>query len=290
VSFEEARERVRQWAQYYNHRRPHQGIGGLCPADRYFEIQAELRKTIEQGIADNVLEMALRGKPREPFYMVGRMEGQSVVLRAEKGKLRLLVDDEEGRGKQEMVYAVTAGEEKKEREETDGKAREAEGEETGDGRQQERAAGFGSHGSREMPCGTLSMDRKTQTRGGVPGVGSAVELIEPVAESGDGGNAHGASASACGGQGCGVEPASYGIVGTEDQRRSDEGARSAFGQTSREPGDQARGNEGGCSREKELMIFKEIGDGGEGTKVQEGAVGAEQKACTGAGVGDSPGA
>ena len=82
-SFEEARERIRQWVHYYNHKRPHQGIGGLCPADRYFEIQAELRKTMEQGIADNVLEMALRGKPREPFYMVGRMEGQSVVLRAE---------------------------------------------------------------------------------------------------------------------------------------------------------------------------------------------------------------
>jgi len=37
------------------------GIGGLFPADRYFEIQAELRKTIEQGIAENMLEMALRG-------------------------------------------------------------------------------------------------------------------------------------------------------------------------------------------------------------------------------------
>jgi len=68
-----------------HHKRPHQGIGGLCPADRFFEIQAELKKTMEQGIADNVLEMALRGKPKEPFYMVGRMEGQSVVLRAEKG-------------------------------------------------------------------------------------------------------------------------------------------------------------------------------------------------------------
>jgi len=39
---------------------------------------------MEKGIAENVLEMALRGKPREPFYMVGWMEGQSVVLRAEK--------------------------------------------------------------------------------------------------------------------------------------------------------------------------------------------------------------
>src|SRR5512143_747179 len=103
-SFEEAKERIRQWVQYYNHKRPHQGIGGLCPADRYFEIQAELRKTMEQGIAENVLEMALRGKPKEPFYMVGRMEGQSVVLRAEKGKLRLTVDDEEDDTTQEAVY------------------------------------------------------------------------------------------------------------------------------------------------------------------------------------------
>jgi len=140
VSFEEARERIRQWVQYYNHKRPHQGIGGLCPADRYFEIQAELRKTIEQGIAENVLEMALRGKPREPFYMVGRMEGQSVVLRAEKGKLRLMVDDEDGGGKQEMVYEVgTKGEEKGrfiKREKSDGQGGEAEGGEARDRRQE----------------------------------------------------------------------------------------------------------------------------------------------------------
>jgi len=40
---------------------------------------------MEEGIAENVLEMALRGEPREPLDMVGRMEGQSVVLRAGKG-------------------------------------------------------------------------------------------------------------------------------------------------------------------------------------------------------------
>ena len=51
-----------------NYRKPHQGIGGLCPADRYFEIQSELRKTMEAGIQENLLEMALRGQPRAPFY------------------------------------------------------------------------------------------------------------------------------------------------------------------------------------------------------------------------------
>ncbi|MCH7229205.1 integrase core domain-containing protein, partial [Verrucomicrobiaceae bacterium E54] len=93
--FEQARARIRLWIQYYNHKRPHQGIGGLCPADRFFEIQHELRETLEKGIRDNVLEMALRGRPRAPFYMVGRMQGQSVVLHAEKGKLKLSLDGED---------------------------------------------------------------------------------------------------------------------------------------------------------------------------------------------------
>jgi len=286
-SFEEARERIRQWMQYYNHKRPHQGIGGLCPADRYFEIQAELRKTMEQGIAENVLEMALRGKPREPFYMVGRMEGQSVVLRAEKGKLRLMVGDEEGGGKQEMVYEVTAqGDERdrsREREERDGQDREAEGGEAGDGREEREV---GPYGGAEVPGGVIGMDGETQTRGGLPGVGSPVEFIEPVAGPGNGGDALGAAASGPGGERGSVEPASCGIVGAEEQGRDDKGVGTAFGQTSREPGGQARGDAGSCSGEEGLTVFREIPYGGKAA--QEGFGGAEQKACAGTGAGDSP--
>jgi transposase InsO family protein len=101
-SFESARERIRLWIKYYNHKRPHQGIEGLCPADRFFEVASQLRKTIESGIAENLLEMALRGQPRAPFYMVGRMEGQSVILRAEKGKLKLSIDN--GNENKELTY------------------------------------------------------------------------------------------------------------------------------------------------------------------------------------------
>ena len=302
VSFEEARERIRNWVQYYNHKRPHQGIGGLCPADRYFEIQAELKKTMEQGIADNVLEMALRGKPKEPFYMVGRMEGQSVVLRAEKGKLRLMIDDEEvgttrfrGGGKREMVYDVAAAEEKRdcssietnEREETNGKDREGEGGAAGDGGE-ERAEGIGPYGRAEMPGGAVGMDGAAQTRGDMPGAGGSVESVEPVAGAGDGGDALGVTASGSCGQGSGIEPTSCGIVGTEQQGRGDEGVGTAFDQTSREPGVKARGVEGGWSGEEGLTIFREIPYGGEAA--QEGFGGAEQKACAGTGAGDSPGA
>ena len=300
-SFEEARERIRHWLQYYNHKRPHQGIGGLCPADRFFEIQGELKKTMEQGIADNVLEMALRGKPKEPFYMVGRMEGQSVVLRAEKGKLRLMVDDEEGGGKREMVYDVTAAEEKRDgsietiqREGTDGKDREAEGGKAGD-RGEERAEGIRPYGRGQVPGGALGLDGETETRGGMPGVGGGVELAEPMAGAGDGGDALGLAATDSGdGEDSRIELASCGIIGAEEQGRGDEGVGAAFStppvqdSTQREePGQASRGVAGDWSLEEGLTILMEIEDGAEATEAQE-REGAG--ACTSAGIGDPPGA
>ncbi len=295
VSFEEARERIRNWVQYYNHKRPHQGIGGVCPADRYFEIQAELKKTMEQGIADNVLEMALRGKPKEPFYMVGRMEGQSVVLRAEKGKLRLMVDDEEGGAKQEMVYDLTTGEEEKDgtietiqREETDGKDRQVEGGEAG-GRAEERAEGIGSYGTGEVPGGARGMDGAAQTRGVMPGVRSGVESIEPVAGACDGRDAPGLAAPEFGdGEDSSIELASCGIIGAEEQDRRDERIGAAFGPTPvqdstlRGESDQARGTAGDFFGEEDLRIFRGVGNGAEGGRAQEGE-GTETRASAGAG-------
>jgi transposase InsO family protein len=249
-SFEEAGERIHQWMRYYNHKRPHQGIGGLCPADRYFEIQTELRKTIEQGIAENVLEMALRGKPREPFYMVGRMEGQSVVLRAEKGKLRLMVDDEEGGGKQEMTYEVNA-----ERETTDGGDRKA------DGREEKKEPSGGA----EVPSGISSMDGETPTWRGLPGVGNLLECIEPVAGASHGRDDPSPAASGPGGERSSLEPALGLIIKPEGQ--DVKGIGTAVVQASR--------NQSG----EGLTVFRGILDGGE-----------EQEAGPGAGVGDSPGA
>jgi len=298
-SFEEARERIRQWVQYYNHKRPHQGIGGLCPADRYFEIQAELKKTIEQGIADNVLEMALRGKPKEPFYMVGRMEGQSVVLRAEKGKLRLMVDDEQGGGKQEMVYEVTAAGENRDRsietvqrEEKDGKGREAEGGESEDGGE-ERAEGIRAYSRGEVPGSALGMDGETKTGRSVSGDGGFVECIEPVAGAGDGGDVLGLAATESDdGEDSSHELASCGIIGAEEQRGGDERIGAAFStppveeSTQREESRQIRGVAGDWSLEEGLAILMEIGDGAEATERQEGQGGG---ACTSAGAGDPPG-
>jgi len=253
-SFEEAQERVRQWVKYYNHKRPHQGIGGLFPADRYFEVQGELRKVMEKGIAENVLEMALRGKPREPFYMVGRMEGQSVVLRAEKGKLRLVVDDEEGGKVQEMVYEVSPREEK---EEGDGKGREGSGEDTA-ARREEKAEEVGPYGTGEVPGGADAVDGAAEAGRDLSRDGGGMGDVEAVAGPGDGGDAPGLGASGAGGEGGGVESPPGRIIGEEKQDGGDEGAGPEVEGIAEEY-PCVPGRAGDSNRER--MTFKENPDG-----------------------------
>jgi transposase InsO family protein len=199
ASFEDASNRIRQWVKYYNHKRPHQGIGGLCPADRYFEIQSELRKTIEQGIQDNLLEMALRGKPRLPFYMVGRMEGQSVVLRAEKGRLRLSVEAENDDITQEVVYNLN---EKGHDNGEDGKDK---------GREEATDDELRSDG--EMQGSSFGMDGEAQTGGDMPGTIDPLDGAFALAETGAGGNAAGAGAEGESGEGAGIISPSEDDVG-----------------------------------------------------------------------------
>ncbi len=161
-SFESARERIRFWIKYYNHKRPHQGIEGLCPADRFFEVASQLRKTIESGIQENLLEMALRGQPRAPFYMVGRMEGQSVVLRAEKGKLQLSIDN--GNENKELTYDL----------------------------KQDPASAPASPslpGERKSPGGPGGVDRPVQSGGSLPPTQDQLHDLSALATPGHGGDA-----------------------------------------------------------------------------------------------------
>ncbi len=177
-SFEDAQERIQQWIKYYNHKRPHLGIGGLCPADRYFEVHTELRKTIEKGVSENTLELALRGQPRSPFYMVGRMEGQSVVLKAEKGKLRMTVDNSEE--SKELVYELNNADITME--ETHGNRTEKEGEGLYGRceRDEERDQCNG-----EMPGRTINLVRVEEPLSGEPGVRRPMDRSEHLGETGD---------------------------------------------------------------------------------------------------------
>ena len=168
-SFEQAVERTALWVKYYNYKRPHQGIGGLCPADRFFEIAHDLKKTLEKGVAENVLELALRGRPVDPFYMVGRMGGQSVVIRAEKGKVKMLVDDTASHQK-ELVYDAR---------------KDINHEDKSTNPQSIRSA-------TEDNGRTVHLERAAHQRPGLPGAFDQPDAVGPVAEPGDRGHAQGA--------------------------------------------------------------------------------------------------
>ena len=187
-SFDSARERIKIWIKYYNHKRPHQGIDGLCPADRFFEIQSALRKTIEAGIQENLLELALRGKPQAPFYMVGRMDGQSVVLRAEKGKLKLSVSDEQNK-EQELVYDLN----------------KARNDDRQDPKEEQGLRNLPQCGG-QSPSGAGGVDRAVQTGGCVPPVQNQLDDLQSLAAPGDGGDAPGIGEPGEPGQGRSPEP------------------------------------------------------------------------------------
>ena len=83
----EARERLAHYFAHYNHFRPHQGIDGLVPADRFFGAETTVRKTIEQAMAENELRLALGEKPRKPVFLFGQIGDRQVALSGERGRL-----------------------------------------------------------------------------------------------------------------------------------------------------------------------------------------------------------
>jgi transposase InsO family protein len=168
-SFEQAVERTAYWIKYYNYKRPHQGIGGLCPADRFFEIQHDLKRTLKKGIEENALELALRGRPVDPFYMVGRMGDQSVVIRAEKGKIKMLVDGQDKEPEKELVYDAR---------------KEIKDESTRASQKSIRPA------TENYRC-AVALDRTTEFSADLPGAGHQCEFTGSVAEPGHRGYAEG---------------------------------------------------------------------------------------------------
>lgn len=203
-SFENARERLALWVKYYNYKRPHQGIGSLCPADRYFEVESELKQTLEKGLQENVLELALRGKPQRPFYMVGRLGEQNVAIRAEKGKIRMHVDDPDKMEGKELVYDLNV-------ENSNGPE-----ESTGSQQAAQKQAQYICLG--EMPGGIISVDGKQFDQRTLPGISRDQSSSEALGGNRDGGDASGVGGQSAQSEASGViEPVGNVIEQSEDE-------------------------------------------------------------------------
>jgi transposase InsO family protein len=93
VDLADAQRRVGLFIDSYNFARPHQGIDGLVPADRYFQAAPEVLRTLKARVAANALELARNGLPKEPFYLTGQVGGQAFSVHAEGERVILTPAD-----------------------------------------------------------------------------------------------------------------------------------------------------------------------------------------------------
>jgi hypothetical protein len=86
---EEAKQRIKLFIDHYNHQRPHQGLDGQVPADRFFGIAEDVRMAIEKTVEQNALSMALGELPKVPAFLFGQVGDQRIAFHGTSGKFYL---------------------------------------------------------------------------------------------------------------------------------------------------------------------------------------------------------
>jgi transposase InsO family protein len=108
IDLGDAQKRIGLFIDHYNFARPHTGIDGLAPAERFFGAASEVKKTLQARVAANALELARHGVPKTPFYLTGQVGGQPFSVHAEGERVILT-----GAGQERREVELTAPPEKK---------------------------------------------------------------------------------------------------------------------------------------------------------------------------------
>jgi transposase InsO family protein len=103
----DARQRIGLFIDHYNFQRPHQGIDGLTPADRFFGAAEEVKRTLAARVNANSLALARQGVPKAPFYLTGQAGGQPFSVHAE-GE-RVILTNAGGRQEIDLLPPAPAG-------------------------------------------------------------------------------------------------------------------------------------------------------------------------------------
>jgi len=93
ASFGDACQRIEHWVGYYNHQRVHQGIGGQCPADRFYGLAGDVDEAVRQGCKENSLRLALGQEPQPPLYLMGKLGGADVRVQRQGEGIEVKVGD-----------------------------------------------------------------------------------------------------------------------------------------------------------------------------------------------------
>jgi len=151
----EARERLAHYFAHYNHLRPHQGIDGLVPADRFFKAEDVLRSTLERRMQADELGAALGRTPRKSVYVFGQVGDQQVSLHGERGRIVLVTSD--GVSKELALDELGLPQKEKSNERSDDAS--------------ERADDSAAHAAREEAAGLPAAAKDSDLGAGSVGVG-----------------------------------------------------------------------------------------------------------------------
>lgn len=88
-SFEEAKDKLGEYVEYYNFKRPHQGIENVTPSDRFYRVADQVR----QIVASNTEKVEAAPTPppeyRAPTYIVGNIGGKELRVVAKEAEVSL---------------------------------------------------------------------------------------------------------------------------------------------------------------------------------------------------------
>lgn len=166
ATFEEAQAKIGEYVEYYNFKRPHQGIGNLIPSDRYYGVAGQVKQIIAGNTAAVQEAMPTAAVYAPPTYLVGNIGGKELRLVAKDAEVTLSAPEERLDGNADKI-----------------------GEPAG-------AAGADPAGDREAGDGGSA----------VPAGGSIAGAVLPVDEAGAGGGAESAGGEAAGAEGGVGEP------------------------------------------------------------------------------------
>lgn len=109
-TFEEAKEKIGEYIEYYNFKRPHQGIGNLMPSDRFFQVDGPVKRIIEE----NTKKLEEQTQPitdyKAPTYLVGNIGGRELRVIAKDAQVSLSEKMEEPDGKSQGQTTLSPGE------------------------------------------------------------------------------------------------------------------------------------------------------------------------------------
>jgi len=93
ASYADASQRIGFWVDWYNHQRPHQGIDGVRPAERFYGVAEDIEEMRRQGCQENALQRALGQAPRPPLYLMGRLGSTDVKVVRQGDEVHVQVGD-----------------------------------------------------------------------------------------------------------------------------------------------------------------------------------------------------